>query len=136
MPNPPTLHQLKIQIIEHLVKPELLKTQPGQPSIFGREYKLLNALLKRYPDPAFWLDLHLGYLLNSFAFFKTERGAIELDQAWCMHEMEWAQRPVPAGPADCCDRENELDTSSNRRTMAGMMARRSSPIRWADAVPA
>lgn len=129
----PVPHRVKVLIVEALVKPELLTHQPGQPNVWGRELKLVTQLLKRYPDPAFWLDLHMGYQLNSFAFFLSERGAAELDHEWRMHALERAQRPAPA--------TNGLDTVTNPARMdedsgvlAGASPSRSTPVSWADGV--
>lgn len=50
---------------------------------WGRELKLLKQLGDgKYDDPVFWLTWKPGYLLHSFAFFKTERGSMEIEQAW------------------------------------------------------
>lgn len=73
-------HKLKIKIIEALILPDTLKETK---SIWGRELKLLKQIADtQYDDPQFWLTLKLGYQLHSFAFFKGERGSLELETAW------------------------------------------------------
>lgn len=131
-------HKTKVGIIELLLKPEQLKPAPGQPNVWGREIKLLNGLLKVCPDPQFWMDLHLGYTLNSLAFFLSERGRQELDHAWRLHLYVKAQD------------QKGLDTQAKPPTMDSdpvvtsvtaadleaplVSRRRLSPIAWADAV--
>ena len=37
-----------------------------------------------YPHARFWMEWNPGYLLHSLAFFKCQRGALELNKAWKM----------------------------------------------------
>lgn len=74
-------HKTKISIIQKLVDPESLKATK---SAWGREVKLLNDFLKRYPDETFWSNWGVGYPVRSLAWFKGG-GAPELENAWRMH---------------------------------------------------
>ena len=42
--------------------------------VWPREMKLLNELMKEYPEIHFWNNLDLGFQLNSLAWLKTEKG--------------------------------------------------------------
>lgn len=71
-------HELCIQIIEKLLKPERLEEK----NIWGREVKILKILLPKYPNVRFWAQLNLGYLLNSLAFFLSNNGNKVISQKW------------------------------------------------------
>lgn len=88
----PVPHKVKIMIIDHLLS-ESARKGPDAGKVFAREVKLVTGLLARYPDPTFWLGLGLGYGLNSLAFFKTERGAEELEIAWRYYRLTGVQPP-------------------------------------------
>lgn len=76
-------HKSKIEIIESLLKEEVRKN--GN-KIWGREVKLLNELIKKYPDEKFWRQLNLGFQLNSLAWFKAD-GQQELEIKWRYHKI-------------------------------------------------
>lgn len=97
-------HAFKQQLITRLAKPEAMLLRGAWP----REMKLVNQLLARYPDQRFWLSFDPGYTLNSFAHFKSERGAAELQQAYNLHLFALAQialdsQPKPAKLEDTTD---------------------------------
>lgn len=117
-------HSTRVAIIEALLKPEHLKPAPGQPNVWGREIKLLNAFLRTYPDPQFWLDLHPGYKLNSLAFFRMERGKEELEQAWRLHVFAKAQQPTSS--------PHTLTLEPDSSTPPAALPRRTTPIEWVD----
>lgn len=83
-------HRVRLDIIERLVKPDILK---GNPKMYAREMKNLNDLFPRYPDPAFWLGINLGFQLHSLAWFKAE-GAAELEAKW-RYSLLIAAQPTP-----------------------------------------
>lgn len=74
-------------IVKTHLKPEQLAARPMP---WGREIALLKNLSARYSDHAFWLALGLGFKLNSFAWFKTPGGAVELEQHWRLWQMDRA----------------------------------------------
>jgi hypothetical protein len=67
-------HRENQKLIERFVKEEVLKS-PKKGVIWGREMKLLLALMAEYPDDAFWSKFTLDFQLHSLAWFKTEDGA-------------------------------------------------------------
>jgi hypothetical protein len=70
-------HKVKMDIIRVLVKPETLEI----PRAWGREIKMFNQLLLKYPDEKFWKDYKLEYQLNSIAWLKGG-GKEDLEIAW------------------------------------------------------
>lgn len=83
-------HKTKINLIKSFIFEEDLKN----PRIWGREVKLLNEILPKYPDLEFWVRLNLGYKIHSFAFFKTERGILELKSQYTSFKAMKSERNV------------------------------------------
>jgi hypothetical protein len=86
-------HRTKLDVIKRLVKEEIL-TGPNKGVMWGREVKNLNHLLAKYPDEAFWTGLNPGYTMHSLAFFKTPRGADELETAWRYYKLTSSQNQL------------------------------------------
>jgi hypothetical protein len=68
-------HREKQKLIERFVKPDVLKSAK---TIWGREMKLLNELVLKYPDDIFWQRFETGFSLHSLAWFKTPDGEREI----------------------------------------------------------
>lgn len=119
----PVPHKTRVGIIDLLLLEEVRK---GVPNIFPREVRLINELLKTYPEPQFWMDLHLGYQLHSLAFFKTERGAAELDQAYRLFQYDQAQK------RELESRAKSLTVDVNEPVQP--LPKKPSPVEWASAV--
>lgn len=81
------VHKSKIEIIKLLVKEVNLK---GPVNIWGREIKLLNQLIEKYPEETFWRGLNFGFQLNSLAWFKID-GKAELEKAWRYYKLTGPQ---------------------------------------------
>lgn len=116
-------HKLKIKILQALIDSEILK----QKTSWGRELKLLKQLGDgKYDDAGFWLNLKPGYMLHSFAFFKTERGATEIEQAWRLYKMDKEVNKT-------LDTENKPDSINlnNPQIVAPLPAKKTA-LNWAD----
>ena len=104
----PIPHKVKIGVIERLVKEEVMK---GKPAMWSREVKNLNHLIKRYPDEGFWSTINVGYKMHSLAFFKTERGADELEIAWLYYKL--------TGKNKVLDNSTKLETIEGEALFSG-----------------
>lgn len=82
-------HKTKLKTIGLIVKEEVMK---GNPKMWAREVKLINQLIKSYPDRDFWLNLHLGFSLHSLAWFKLPEGAVELEKSWRFFKLQKSQK--------------------------------------------
>ena len=67
-------HKFIQSIIDNTIKPEVLKDKLTYP----REYKILQKLLKKYPDKRIWKNI--DFKLNSLAFFLTSKGKEEIEK--------------------------------------------------------
>lgn len=71
-------HVLSQKLIEKFIKKERF-TDRG---FWGREIKILKKLLNRFPSTKFWVEMELGFQLNSFAFFLSESGQEIIRNKW------------------------------------------------------
>jgi hypothetical protein len=114
-------HKLKISIIEALIDPEARKEK----TIWGREVKLLKELGdNKYDDAEFWLTLYPGYTLHSFAFFKTERGMMELEKWWREYKQQKRLDSIP--------KTNNMGLADSISVPPQPPAE--SPVVWADSI--
>ncbi len=87
-------HRAKQLAIERFVKPEIL-AQGGK--VWPREMKILNALIKTYPDAEFWDSAELNFKLNSLAWFVGE-GSVELQKLWRLYKFYKNQSSLDKSP--------------------------------------
>lgn len=94
-------HSTKIVILNWLLKgrPEAV----SDPKILKNELRLLNKLLKRYPDQSFWLSLRLPLDLTSLCYFTSQSGGKHIEEKWRFFQFEKAQKKG----------KNPLDSISN-----------------------
>lgn len=110
-----------------IVKAHLKPEQLAAPNIWGREIKLLKQLGTRYDDGAFWLAFGLGFKLNSFAWFKTPGGRVELEQHWRLWRMDRVAYAT-AQAQGCLNRLIEETSKSDKPAAAP----KQSAVEWAD----
>jgi hypothetical protein len=72
--------QFALFAIDKFIKPENIDKTNF--SFFARETKMIGQLYSKYPNEEFWKKMNLGFLLNSFAYFKTLQGNEELEKQW------------------------------------------------------
>lgn len=130
-------HLQRKPIIRRHVFEEILKADK---TTWGKELKILKQLTDggRYGDFSFWMDMGLGFQLNSLAWFKTPEGAATLEKLWRFHLMDDAQKEVYL-QKQREELENELDNVLNGYNYDLMVEpalskpkRKLSPIEWAD----
>lgn len=72
--RPPTEETLvRRQVIERLLK---------EPSKWEKEIKVMRELYYQYPDIEFWKGFNLGFKLNSFYWFKSDKGKQQLELSY------------------------------------------------------
>lgn len=75
--------------LNKFLKREILSSMPrGVSKLRFREMGILGRLYLLYPNEEFWKMMNLGYQLNSFAFFNSERGKDELKKQWLLFCLE------------------------------------------------
>jgi len=67
-----TDHQIIVEILGKLVKPEILKTN------YPKEYKMFKKLMEKYPDTRIWSNIK--FQVNSLAFYFTPKGINEIER--------------------------------------------------------
>lgn len=95
MSDHPIPSAIRKQIIERLVKPDMLtvKTWP-------REIRLINQLTLQYPDPEFWLKHDLSFMLNSLAYFKSADGGAVLKTNYSVFHFSFDPPTEPPNSVD------------------------------------
>lgn len=86
MSEPRISRELSIFLIKRFIKDEKIKSFKG--TDWGKEIKIIGQCYLSYPNEIFWKNLNLGFLLNSFAFFKTPDGKNELEKHWRLYNFD------------------------------------------------
>ncbi len=76
-PEPLTIEE-KREIIRRLVKPEMLSDY----KLWGKQIRLFNALILRYPDTSFWRSFHPDYQVISVAWYNDGQGMEDLIRSY------------------------------------------------------
>lgn len=61
-------------VIEKMVKPQVLKDNEKNGKFWGREIKIVRTYFSKFPDMEFWKWFTLPFKLNSMAFLRTGKG--------------------------------------------------------------
>ncbi len=123
IPAPLVPHKVKTTFIDQNVKPELMRVAGAWP----REMKVFQKLCERYPDGEFWSGFSTGFLVNSLAFFLTDKGATMLGDAYRLYTFHKAQ-------------QNSLDTTAKPNTFVvdieepPVAKPKSDALSWADSI--
>jgi len=70
-----TDHQIIVEILQKMVKPQILADK----TIWPREYKIAKELFNTYPD-FYRIFINISFTVNSLAFFKTIKGKSEIEK--------------------------------------------------------
>lgn len=77
-PNP--VFKVRQKMVELFVKKEAI--------VWPRELKITEQLIKKYPEPDFWLHMDLGFQLNSLAWFIGSEGAAEIMRRYKLYKFD------------------------------------------------
>lgn len=137
-------HSQRYQIVRALLKPEQFAAKGAK----ARELKIMREVTKGgtiYGAYDFWINLGLGFSLNSCAWFKTPDGSATLERAWRLWGMSEVQRELYLAK-EREENQNLLDTALNTLSMdetetdsstalqpeRPVVKRRMTPLAWAD----